>query len=74
MWAFSELPIVQAPMAGAQGAELCIAVCQSGGLGSIPARDADARHTAGGNPSRPRGNAGAVQRQFLRSSDARTCA
>ena len=37
MWAFSELPIIQAPMAGAQGAELCIAVCQSGGLGSIPA-------------------------------------
>jgi len=32
----TELPIVQAPMAGAQGAELAIAVAQAGGLGSIP--------------------------------------
>jgi nitronate monooxygenase len=31
-----ELPIVQAPMAGAQGAELAIAVSQAGGLGSLP--------------------------------------
>ena len=31
------LPIVQAPMAGAQDARLAIAVCQAGGLGSIPA-------------------------------------
>ncbi len=36
MWPFSRLPIVQAPMAGSQGAELCIAVCEAGGLGSIP--------------------------------------
>jgi nitronate monooxygenase len=33
---FSELPIVQAPMAGVQGSALAIAVCQAGGLGSLP--------------------------------------
>jgi len=32
----SSLPIVQAPMAGAQDTELCIAVCKAGGLGSLP--------------------------------------
>lgn len=32
----SQLPIVQAPMAGAQGAALAIAVCEAGGLGSLP--------------------------------------
>lgn len=31
-----EQPIIQAPMAGAQDAELAIAVAQGGGLGSIP--------------------------------------
>jgi nitronate monooxygenase len=31
-----ELPIVQAPMAGAQGSALAIAVCEAGGLGSLP--------------------------------------
>jgi len=31
------LPIVQAPMAGAQGSALALAVCQAGGLGSLPA-------------------------------------
>ena len=31
-----ELPIVQAPMAGAQGAGLAIAVAQAGGLASLP--------------------------------------
>jgi nitronate monooxygenase len=33
----SRLPIIQAPMAGSQGAALAIAVCQAGGLGSLPA-------------------------------------
>lgn len=33
---FSSLPILQAPMAGAQGPELCIAVCRAGGLGALP--------------------------------------
>ena len=33
----SELPLVQAPMAGAQGPALAIAVGQAGGLGSLPA-------------------------------------
>lgn len=36
MWTLTELPIVQAPMAGSQGPKLCIAVCEAGGLGSIP--------------------------------------
>src|SRR3954466_5109529 len=31
-----ELPIIQAPMAGVQGSALAIAVCNSGGLGSLP--------------------------------------
>lgn len=31
-----EVPIVQAPMAGVQGSELAIAVCNAGGLGSLP--------------------------------------
>src|SRR5271154_7288956 len=35
-WLPSRLPIVQAPMAGSQGVELCVAVCEAGGLGSIP--------------------------------------
>lgn len=33
----SRLPIIQAPMAGAQGSPLTIAVCKAGGLGSLPA-------------------------------------
>ncbi|SUD41887.1 2-nitropropane dioxygenase [Ectopseudomonas mendocina] len=32
----SELPLIQAPMAGSQGHRLAAAVCQAGGLGSIP--------------------------------------
>lgn len=32
----SQLPIIQAPMAGSQGVELCVAVCEAGGLGSLP--------------------------------------
>lgn len=31
-----ELPIIQAPMAGVQDSELTIAVCEAGGLGSLP--------------------------------------
>ncbi|MGL4576744.1 MAG: NAD(P)H-dependent flavin oxidoreductase [Burkholderiaceae bacterium] len=33
----TELPIIQAPMAGVQGAKLAVAVCSAGGLGSLPA-------------------------------------
>lgn len=33
----TSLPIVQAPMAGVQGASLALAVTQAGGLGSLPA-------------------------------------
>jgi len=32
----TQLPIIQAPMAGVQGAALAIAVCKAGGLGSLP--------------------------------------
>jgi nitronate monooxygenase len=32
----SEWPLIQAPMAGFQGAALAIAVCKAGGLGSLP--------------------------------------
>lgn len=31
-----ELPIIQAPMAAAQGSALAVAVCNAGGLGSLP--------------------------------------
>ena len=33
----AKIPLIQAPMAGAQGPELTIAVCRAGGLGSLPA-------------------------------------
>jgi nitronate monooxygenase len=32
----SRLPIIQAPMAGSQGVELCVSVSEAGGLGSLP--------------------------------------
>ena len=32
----TDLPIVQAPMAGVQGSALAIVVCAAGGLGSLP--------------------------------------
>jgi nitronate monooxygenase len=38
-----DMPIVQAPMAGAMDAELAIAVAQGGGLGSLPAAMLDAK-------------------------------
>eukprot|EP01031_Cornospumella_fuschlensis_P014582 gene14582-17807_t len=31
------LPVIQAPMAGSQDSTLALAVCQAGGLGSLPA-------------------------------------
>lgn len=31
-----ELPIIQAPMAGASGSDMAIATCEAGGLGSLP--------------------------------------
>ncbi len=39
-------PIIQAPMAGAQDHRLAVAVCEAGGLGSVPAAllDVDALH------------------------------
>ena len=55
MWPSSELldlvgidiPVIQAPMAGASGAELAIAVSEAGGLGSLPCAmlSADRAHT-----------------------------
>lgn len=40
----TEIPLIQAPMAGVQGSALAMAVCQAGGLGSLPCAmlDADA--------------------------------
>jgi nitronate monooxygenase len=35
-WKYSQAPIVQAPLAGAQDEALAIAVCRAGGLGSLP--------------------------------------
>jgi nitronate monooxygenase len=32
----TELPIIQAPMAGAQGSAMAIGVCNAGGMGSLP--------------------------------------
>ena len=32
----TELPLLQAPMAGVQGSALAIAVCNAGGLGALP--------------------------------------
>lgn len=32
----TDLPVIQAPMAGAQGSDMAIAVCNAGGLGSLP--------------------------------------
>src|SRR5215469_12955775 len=31
-----QLPIIQAPMAGVQGSPMAVAVCNAGGLGSLP--------------------------------------
>src|SRR5436190_16944333 len=38
----TDLPLVQAPMAGSQGSALAVAVCQAGGLGSLPCAMLDA--------------------------------
>ena len=37
-----EIPVIQAPMAGANGAEMVIAVSEAGGLGSLPCGMLDA--------------------------------
>ena len=60
-----ELPVIQAPMAGAQGSALAIAVCKSGALGSLPAAMLDARGLAARDRCDARGHRPAVQRQFL---------
>ena len=36
VWLHVALPIIQAPMAGVQGSALAAAVCEAGGLGSLP--------------------------------------
>jgi len=41
-----ELPIVQAPMAGASGVAMAAAVCEAGGLGSLPCAMLDAETLA----------------------------
>ena len=47
-----DLPIVQAPMAGASGPDMAIATCEAGGLGSLPC--------AMLNPERARNEIGVV--------------
>ncbi len=38
----TELPLIQAPMAGVQGSALALAMCRAGGLGSLPCAMLDA--------------------------------
>ncbi len=60
-----EVPIVQAPMAGASGAALAIEVARAGGLGSVPCRVAQRRrHTPRGRQDPPT-HAAADQSQLL---------
>ena len=42
----TDLPLIQAPMAGSQGSALAVAVCQAGGLGSLPCAMLDAEGMA----------------------------
>jgi nitronate monooxygenase len=44
----TELPIIQAPMAGASGADMAIAVSEAGGLGSLPCAMLDAAKARAG--------------------------
>ena len=70
-WVPSRLPIIQAPMAGSQGVELCVAVCEAGGLGSIPSAMLTPA-TLRDQIAEIRGpDKGAVQRQLLLSRAAR---
>ncbi|MCP8686430.1 NAD(P)H-dependent flavin oxidoreductase [Marinobacterium sedimentorum] len=55
-----ELPIIQAPMAGAQGHALAAAVCNAGGLGSLPC----AMLTAAGMQAELMALTSATQRPF----------
>ena len=70
-WLPSRLPIIQAPMAGSQGVELCVAVCEAGGLGSIPSAMLTPRDLARPDRRNSRPHAGAVQRQLLLPRAAR---
>ena len=61
----SRLPIIQAPMAGSQGVELCVRVAEAGGLGSLPAAMLTPALLSEQIGARSRANARADQRQFL---------
>lgn len=50
-----ELPVIQAPMAGASGPGMAIAVCEAGGLGSLPCAMLD--------PAKARAHIAAVRQQ-----------
>jgi nitronate monooxygenase len=50
-----ELPIIQAPMAGANGAAMAIAVSDAGGLGSLPCAMLD--------PAKARAEIGVIRQQ-----------
>ena len=46
-----KLPIIQAPMAGATGAEMAVAVAKAGGLGSLPCAMVTPTRSALASPS-----------------------
>ena len=57
-----DLPIIQAPMAGANGSAMVIAVSEAGGLGSLPCAMLDAAKT--------RAEIGVIRQQTDRELDA----
>ena len=71
LWLPSRLPIIQAPMAGSQGVELCVAVCEADGLGSIPSAMLTPAILSDQIGQSPRSHARPLQRQLLLPHPAR---
>ncbi len=65
------LPVIQAPMAGSQGSELAIAVCNAGGLGSLPCAMLTPDGMRAELTGHSRRDGSAFQRQFLLPHAAR---
>ena len=61
----SKIPLIQAPMASAQGPELAIAVCRAGGLGSLPAAMLTPERLRDADRQGQEGDRRAFQREFL---------
>ena len=61
----TELPIIQAPMAGVQTSALAVAVCQGGWARLASLRDAHRRYDAQGAGGDPRRHGQTLQRQLL---------